>query len=41
MLKDIRQAFGPNERNYLETQLDKYVTAVGTELSERMIYSIG
>lgn len=39
--KDIREAFGPNERNYLETQLDKYVTAVGTDLSERMIYSMG
>ncbi|XP_071734410.1 arginyl-tRNA--protein transferase 1-like [Rutidosis leptorrhynchoides] len=39
--KDIRQAFGPNERNYLETQLDKYVTAVGTDLSEKMVYSIG
>ncbi|KAI3799972.1 hypothetical protein L1987_35278 [Smallanthus sonchifolius] len=39
--KDIRQAFVPNERNYLESQLDRYVTAVGTDLSERMIYSIG
>ncbi|PWA54997.1 Acyl-CoA N-acyltransferase [Artemisia annua] len=39
--KDLRQAFGSNERNYLETQLDKYVTVVGTDLSERMIYSIG
>ncbi|KAI3793213.1 hypothetical protein L1987_35828 [Smallanthus sonchifolius] len=39
--KDLRHAFGPNERNYLESQLDRYVTAVGTDLSERMIYSIG
>nr|XP_043632835.1 arginyl-tRNA--protein transferase 2-like [Erigeron canadensis] len=39
--KDIRQAFGPSERDYLETQLDKYATAVGADLSERMIYSIG
>ncbi|KAM0023568.1 putative arginyltransferase [Helianthus debilis subsp. tardiflorus] len=39
--KDIRQAFGANERNYLESQLDKYMTAVGTDLSERMIYSVG
>ncbi|XP_035839415.1 arginyl-tRNA--protein transferase 1 isoform X2 [Helianthus annuus] len=36
--KDIRQAFGPNEQ--LECRLDKYLTAVGTDLSERMIYSI-
>ncbi|KAL4576161.1 hypothetical protein LXL04_012250 [Taraxacum kok-saghyz] len=39
--KDIRQAFAPNGRNYLENQLHKYVTVVGTELSERMIYSLG
>ncbi|KAK9061045.1 hypothetical protein SSX86_018225 [Deinandra increscens subsp. villosa] len=39
--KDIQQAFGPNEMNYLESQLNKYVTAVGADLSERMIYSIG
>ncbi|MFS8013074.1 putative arginyltransferase [Helianthus anomalus] len=39
--KDIRQAFGAKERNYLESQLDKYMTAVGTDLSERMIYSVG
>lgn len=39
--KDIRQAFGANERNYLESQLHKYATVVGTELSERMIYSLG
>ncbi|CAI9273732.1 unnamed protein product [Lactuca saligna] len=39
--KDIRQAFGVNERNYLENQLHKYATVVGTDLSERMIYSLG
>ncbi|KAL7612025.1 hypothetical protein Lser_V15G08958 [Lactuca serriola] len=39
--KDIRQAFGANERNYLENQLHKYATVVGTDLSERMIYSLG
>lgn len=40
-LKDIRHAFPPTERNYLESQLDKYMRAVGTDLSERMTYSIG
>ncbi|KAK1409345.1 hypothetical protein QVD17_35871 [Tagetes erecta] len=39
--KDIQHAFPPTERNYLESQLDKYVRAVGTDLSERMTYSIG
>ncbi|XP_076911937.1 arginyl-tRNA--protein transferase 2-like [Bidens hawaiensis] len=39
--KDIREAFGVRERGYLESQLDKYVRAVGTDLSERMIYSVG
>ncbi|XP_076897137.1 arginyl-tRNA--protein transferase 1-like [Bidens hawaiensis] len=39
--KDIREAFGVKEREYLESQLDKYVRAVGTDLSEQMIYSVG
>ncbi|KVI09921.1 arginyl-tRNA--protein transferase 2-like [Cynara cardunculus var. scolymus] len=39
--KDIREAFGAKERNYLETQLHKYVMAVGSDLSERIIYSLG
>ncbi|XP_049410975.1 arginyl-tRNA--protein transferase 2-like [Solanum stenotomum] len=39
--KDLRQAFGSSERRYMETQLHKYMRAVGAELSERMVYSLG
>ncbi|TYH51895.1 hypothetical protein ES332_D10G312500v1 [Gossypium tomentosum] len=39
--KDLQQAFGPSERNYLETQLHSYQRVVGVELSERMVYSLG
>lgn len=39
--KDIQQAFGPDERSYLETQLHRYMRAVGVELSERMVFSLG
>ncbi|KAK3001066.1 hypothetical protein RJ639_020787 [Escallonia herrerae] len=39
--KDLQQAFGPTERRYLETQLHRYVRAVGPELSQRMVYSLG
>uniref|UniRef100_A0A5B7ALQ1 Arginyl-tRNA--protein transferase n=1 Tax=Davidia involucrata TaxID=16924 RepID=A0A5B7ALQ1_DAVIN len=38
--KDLQEAFGPTERSYLETQLHRYVRAVGAELSERMVYSL-
>ncbi|XWS65861.1 hypothetical protein CRYUN_Cryun05aG0150200 [Craigia yunnanensis] len=36
--KDLQRAFGPIERNYLETQLRSYQRVVGVELSERMVY---
>ncbi|WCJ19846.1 Arginyl-tRNA--protein transferase 1 [Euphorbia peplus] len=39
--KDLRRAFGPNERHYLESQLYRYKRVVGAELSERMVYSLG
>ncbi|GMI87258.1 arginine-tRNA protein transferase 1, DELAYED LEAF SENESCENCE 1 [Hibiscus trionum] len=39
--KDLQRAFGPTERNYLETQLRSYQRVVGVELSERMVYSLG
>ncbi|KAL3334312.1 hypothetical protein AABB24_030841 [Solanum stoloniferum] len=39
--KDLRQAFGSGERRYMETQLHRYMKAVGAELSERMVYSLG
>lgn len=39
--KDLRQAFGSGERRYMETQLHRYMMAVGAELSERMVYSLG
>ncbi|KAL3365454.1 hypothetical protein AABB24_010539 [Solanum stoloniferum] len=39
--KDLRQAFGSGERRYMETQLHRYTRAVGAELSERMVYSLG
>ncbi|GMI80867.1 arginine-tRNA protein transferase 1, DELAYED LEAF SENESCENCE 1 [Hibiscus trionum] len=38
--KDLQRAFGPTERNYLETQLRSYQRVVGVELSERMVYSL-
>ncbi|XP_059302109.1 arginyl-tRNA--protein transferase 1-like [Lycium ferocissimum] len=38
--KDLRQAFGSSERRYMETQLQRYMRAVGAELSERMVYSL-
>ncbi|KAJ8535428.1 hypothetical protein K7X08_023148 [Anisodus acutangulus] len=38
--KDLRQAFGSSERRYMETQLHRYMRAVGAELSERMVYSL-
>ncbi|XP_047316079.1 arginyl-tRNA--protein transferase 2-like [Impatiens glandulifera] len=39
--KDLEHAFGSTERRYLETQLRRYNKAVGSELSERMVYSVG
>lgn len=39
--KDLRQAFGASERRYMETQLHRYMRAVGAELSERMVYLLG
>lgn len=37
LLKDIQQAFGPDQRNYLEMMLRKYQRVVGEELSEEMV----
>lgn len=42
--KDLQQMFGPINKLYmseLETQLRRYVRAVGQELSNRMVYSLG
>ncbi|XP_075108285.1 arginyl-tRNA--protein transferase 2 isoform X1 [Nicotiana tabacum] len=39
--KDLREAFGSSERRFMETQLHRYMRAVGTELSERIVYSLG
>ncbi|XVE99739.1 hypothetical protein REPUB_Repub03eG0226900 [Reevesia pubescens] len=38
--KDLQQAFGPTQRNYLETQLRGYQRVVGVALSERVVYSL-
>lgn len=40
-LKDLRHAFDPSQRKFVESQLQRYVRVVGTELSERMVYSFG
>ncbi|KAI3988908.1 hypothetical protein MKX01_016479 [Papaver californicum] len=39
--KDLQRAFGSSERHYMETQLQRYMKAVGVGLSERMVYSLG
>ncbi|XP_038722865.1 arginyl-tRNA--protein transferase 1-like isoform X2 [Tripterygium wilfordii] len=39
--EDLRHAFGPTERTYLESQLHRYKNVVGAELSERMVNSLG
>lgn len=39
--KDLQRAFGPSERSYLESQLNRYKRVVGPELAERMVYSLG
>ncbi|KAL7147850.1 hypothetical protein ABFS83_06G136600 [Erythranthe nasuta] len=38
--KDLRHAFNPSRRKFLESQIQRYVRAVGTELSEKMVYSL-
>ncbi|KAF8397304.1 hypothetical protein HHK36_016217 [Tetracentron sinense] len=39
--KDLQGAFGPTEKKYLESRLHRYMKAVGKELSECMVYSLG
>lgn len=39
--KDLQHAFDPSQRRYMESQLERYVNAVGTELSEQMVYTVG
>ncbi|EEF35529.1 arginyl-tRNA--protein transferase 2 isoform X2 [Ricinus communis] len=39
--KELRRAFDPSERSYLESQLHRYKSVVGAELSERIVYSLG
>ncbi|PON76715.1 Arginine-tRNA-protein transferase [Parasponia andersonii] len=39
--KDLQRAIRPTERDYLETQLHRYLRVVGKELGGRMIYSLG
>ncbi|GFQ02512.1 arginyl-tRNA--protein transferase 1 [Phtheirospermum japonicum] len=39
--KDLRHAFEPGQRKFIESQLQRYVRVVGTELSEQMAYSLG
>ncbi|KAJ7959660.1 Arginyl-tRNA--protein transferase [Quillaja saponaria] len=38
--KDLQSSVGPTKRRYLEAQLNKYMRVVGSELSERMVYSL-
>ncbi|OIV95576.1 hypothetical protein TanjilG_23807 [Lupinus angustifolius] len=38
--KNLRNAIDPEQRNYLESQLKKYMRVVGPELAERMVYSL-
>lgn len=38
--KDIQEAFGAKERQYLESQLHRYLRVVGMDVSERMVYSL-
>ncbi|XP_047954755.1 LOW QUALITY PROTEIN: arginyl-tRNA--protein transferase 1-like [Salvia hispanica] len=39
--KDLKHAFDPSQRKFLETQLERYAKAVGTELSGQMVYTAG
>ncbi|XP_061376607.1 arginyl-tRNA--protein transferase 2 [Gastrolobium bilobum] len=38
--QDMRSVIGPEQRSYLESQLQKYRKVVGPMLSERMVYSV-
>ncbi|KAL0402898.1 UNVERIFIED_CONTAM: Arginyl-tRNA--protein transferase 1 [Sesamum radiatum] len=38
--KDLRHAFDPSQRKFMENQLQRYVRVVGTELSKQMVYSL-
>ncbi|KAL3650253.1 hypothetical protein CASFOL_006656 [Castilleja foliolosa] len=38
--KELRHAFEPDQRKFIESQLQRYVRVVGTELSEQMAYSL-
>ncbi|EYU22340.1 hypothetical protein ABFS82_06G137200 [Erythranthe guttata] len=38
--KDLRHAFDQSQRKFVESQIQRYVRAVGTELSEKMVYSL-
>ncbi|KAI8031619.1 Arginyl-tRNA--protein transferase 1 [Camellia lanceoleosa] len=37
--KDLQHAIKPSRRSYMETELCRYMRAVGTELSKQMVYS--
>lgn len=39
--KDLQHAFDPSQRRFMETQLQRYVKAVGNELSKQMVYTVG
>lgn len=39
--KDLVHAFDPNQTKFIESQLQRYIRVVGTELSNRMVYFIG
>ncbi|KAL0452741.1 UNVERIFIED_CONTAM: Arginyl-tRNA--protein transferase 1 [Sesamum latifolium] len=39
--KDLRHAFDPSQRKFMENQLQRYVRVVGMELSKQMVYSLG
>ena len=39
--QDMQHAFGLRERVWLETQLRRYMRAVGAEVAGRMVYSLG
>ncbi|CAN1174817.1 Arginyl-tRNA--protein transferase 1 [Linum perenne] len=39
--QDLKAAFGAKERKYLESQLHRYRKVVGSELSKKIVYSLG
>uniref|UniRef100_A0A7N0TT19 Arginyl-tRNA--protein transferase n=1 Tax=Kalanchoe fedtschenkoi TaxID=63787 RepID=A0A7N0TT19_KALFE len=39
--KELRGAFGVDERQYMECQLKRFKRVVGDEVAERMVYSMG